>query len=230
MTSVGIHQPNFMPWLGYFRKISQSDKFIFLDSVKCSKNSYLNRNKFSTSKKFNDYFWLSCPLKKESYRKEISEVNVDSKFITKHLKHLKMRHSKTEEVDYLSHIIKTYQYFQKSDNFKIADLNVAIIKLTCEYLDIKTNFFLSSSTVHDYAKTKQLLVIDLIKSVDGNEYISGQGAKSYQDDDLFLKEGIKVVYYENRQNNLIKIKNESISMIDLILHFGIEECKKMILV
>ena len=109
MTSIGIHQPNFMPWLGYFRKIHQSDVFIFLNTVKCSKNSYLNRNKFSTSKKFNDYFWLTCPLKKESYKKDILNVNTNSSFIRKHINYFEMRHSKTKETQYLQEIIKTYE-------------------------------------------------------------------------------------------------------------------------
>lgn len=230
MTSIGIHQPNFMPWLGYFKKISQSDKFIFLDSVKCSKNSYLNRNRFSTSKKFNNHFWLSCPLKKESYKKNILDVNLDSSFILKHIKHLKMRHAKTKEFKYLEEIIKIYQSFEKNNIFKIVNLNIATIKLTCDFLDIKTDFLLSSQINPDQSKSKHFLLIDLIKIAGGKKYISGHGAKTYQEDDEFLKEEIKVCYLKHNQNKLVQINNENISMIDLILHFGIEECKKMILV
>ena len=39
------HQPNFLPWIGYFHKIANSDVFIILDEVQYSKNSVANRNK-----------------------------------------------------------------------------------------------------------------------------------------------------------------------------------------
>jgi len=229
MSIVGIHQPNFMPWIGYFKKISESDKFIFLDSVKCSKNSYFNRNKFSTSKKFDNSFWLSCPIKKDSYKKNLSDVVSSSEFLQKHVRHLKMRHSKTKESEYFKEIIETYSKFSANDHFKVADFNIEIIKLTCSFLDIKTKFFLSSSIDHDQSKSKQLLLIELIKRLEGKKYMSGTGAKAYQQDDLFLKESINLQYCKNVKNKSILINEENVSMIDLILHFGLDKCKKMIL-
>src|SRR3546814_3690829 len=40
---VAIHQPNYLPWLGYFHKIARADVFVFLDDVQFSKNGYTNR-------------------------------------------------------------------------------------------------------------------------------------------------------------------------------------------
>ena len=46
---VGIHQPNFFPWFGFFLKIARSDKFVFLDDAQTQKKggSYLNRTKIN---------------------------------------------------------------------------------------------------------------------------------------------------------------------------------------
>ena len=41
---VGIHQPNFIPWIGYFYKIYRSDIFVLLNDVQFVKNSYADRN------------------------------------------------------------------------------------------------------------------------------------------------------------------------------------------
>ena len=86
-----------MPWFGYFKKIQSSDKFVFLDDVKCSKNSYLNRNLFSTSKSLDKTFWLSCPMTKDNYKKKIQNAIVRPDFIKKHKKHFLLRHGKTKE-------------------------------------------------------------------------------------------------------------------------------------
>jgi hypothetical protein len=69
---VGIHQPNFIPWLGYFYKILKSDIFIILDDVQYTKNSFINRNKIKTP---NNSQWLTLPVKKQ-FGQLINEVEI----------------------------------------------------------------------------------------------------------------------------------------------------------
>ncbi|MEW6675226.1 MAG: WbqC family protein, partial [Nitrospirota bacterium] len=58
MKIVSIHQPYFMPWLGYFDKIQRSDYFVFLDTVQFKKNEFQNRNRIRTSQ---GTLWLTVP-------------------------------------------------------------------------------------------------------------------------------------------------------------------------
>ena len=71
---IAIHQPNFMPWLGYFKKIKDADIFVILDEVKGSKNSFLNRNVFSSNNCKNT-FWLGIPVSKKAYKNKIKNIN-----------------------------------------------------------------------------------------------------------------------------------------------------------
>ena len=64
MATIAIHQPNYLPWLGYFYKIANSDVFVFLDDVQFSKNSYTNRVQvFGKDEKMR---WLTVPVSAHS--------------------------------------------------------------------------------------------------------------------------------------------------------------------
>ena len=42
---VAIHQPNFLPWLGYFDKIARADVFVVLDDVQFPKRRDLGQSR-----------------------------------------------------------------------------------------------------------------------------------------------------------------------------------------
>ena len=55
-----IHQPAYLPWLGYFDRIARSDVHVVLDSVQFEKNSFINRNKIRTA---DGWCWLTVPVR-----------------------------------------------------------------------------------------------------------------------------------------------------------------------
>ena len=50
MTVVSIHQPEYLPWLGFFKKMMNSELFVFLDDVQFRKKGWQNRNRIRTNK------------------------------------------------------------------------------------------------------------------------------------------------------------------------------------
>lgn len=57
---VSIHQPHFLPWIGYFNKVLQSDAFVWLNYVQYRKNYYQNRTKVKNANE--ELFWLTLPV------------------------------------------------------------------------------------------------------------------------------------------------------------------------
>ena len=57
---IAIHQPNYIPWIGYFSKIKSSDHFVFLDDAQYSKNNYINRVKVLSPSGFGK--WITIPV------------------------------------------------------------------------------------------------------------------------------------------------------------------------
>ena len=81
-----IHQPDFMPWIGFFDKIKKSDVYIILDDVQFSRSGWTHRDKFlSKDRKIQ---WLTVPIKKKgNFFSKISDVQIDyqTNWIDKHL-------------------------------------------------------------------------------------------------------------------------------------------------
>ena len=71
--TVSIHQPNYLPWIGYFNKIVRSDTFVIFDDVQFpvgKKGFFGNRNKIKTN---NGELWLTVPVLDRSSRKNFND-------------------------------------------------------------------------------------------------------------------------------------------------------------
>src|SRR5450631_1867991 len=73
---VAIHQPAYLPWLGYFDRIAASDLFIFLDTVQFERNSFTNRNRIKTA---SGPIWLTVPVRLRGHMEKIlNEIEIDN--------------------------------------------------------------------------------------------------------------------------------------------------------
>ena len=59
MTALAIHQPHYLPWLGYLAKWAAADVFVFLDTVQYVRNGWQNRNRIKTAA---GPRWLTVPV------------------------------------------------------------------------------------------------------------------------------------------------------------------------
>ena len=186
---VGIHQPNFLPWLGYFYKIKKSDIFVFLDDVPFSKGSYTNRAKILIDNKKK---WLTVPvITSHRLGQSIQDVEIieNDSWRNKIMGLLQQAYGKHK---YYEEFVDTVKNVIIGCSRNLADINISLIKGICNFLDIKTNF-IRSSELKIQGKSTALLV-DLCKRLNANCYISGLGAKTYQDEDFFLKNDIDIEY------------------------------------
>ncbi|MBU1996568.1 MAG: WbqC family protein, partial [Candidatus Omnitrophica bacterium] len=91
---VSIHQPQYLPWLGYFDKIIRSDVFVLLDNVQFKKNDWQNRNKIKTSQGAQ---WITVPIIHD-FGQSISDTQTNNTVNWKeeHLKTLTINYSKSK--------------------------------------------------------------------------------------------------------------------------------------
>ncbi|MBI1846963.1 MAG: WbqC family protein [Candidatus Rokubacteria bacterium] len=71
---IAIHQPHYLPWLGYLAKWAAADLFVFLDTVQYEKNGWQNRNRIKTPQGAR---WLTVPVRAR-LGMPIADVAVDT--------------------------------------------------------------------------------------------------------------------------------------------------------
>ena len=76
MKTVCIHQPDFLPWLGFFDRLTQSDVFVVLDNVQFLRRGWHHRDKIKAS---NGEMWLTVPVKKSGrYEQLINQTEIEN--------------------------------------------------------------------------------------------------------------------------------------------------------
>lgn len=169
-----IHQPNFLPWIGYFYKILKCERFVFLDNVQYTKKSFINRNKIITSQ---GELWLTVAVFFH-FGQKIFEVKIDNSFDwrKKHLKTLELNYKKAPFFVEIYSLIEEVYYKDSWEN--ISELNIELILKICNYLNIEREF-IRSSDLGIGGKSTELLV-SVVKKLNGEIYLSGFGGAKYQ--------------------------------------------------
>ncbi len=216
MKTISIHQPGYLPWLGFFKKIQSSDIFVFLDDVQFEKNGWHNRNKIITTE---DSMWLTVPVHVK-LGMHLNKVRIDysSNWIKKHEKSIEMNYNKS------SFFKKYWPDFKKIYEKKyelLINLNLEIIKKSMEILNIKTETILSSSL--DIKEKKSTRILQICKSLNASAYIAGTLGKNYIDTNDFEKNSIDIIF-QNFQHPTYSQKSKlflpNMSIIDLLFNEG----------
>lgn len=186
---VTIHQPDFLPWLGFFDRYSRSDLYIVLDDVQFIRRGWHHRDKIKTS---GGSRWLTVPvLKKGNYHQYIKDVKIDYSvdWTRQHLNTLKNNYGKSPNFAIL--IENVASIYDKKYPFLI-DLNLNLISFVAELLAIDTPIRLSSDFHVTSSASERLL--ELVLAAGGSHYITGTGSRSYLDEKLFKSNNIDVIW------------------------------------
>ncbi|WP_394293355.1 WbqC family protein [Aeromonas rivipollensis] len=187
---ISIHQPAYLPWLGYIERIKKSDLFIFLDTVQFEKNSFTNRNLIKGA---NGPYWLTIPVKKKGHLNKSlldTEIVRDVDWRKSHLMSIKSSYSKSVEFhDKYAKISKLYN----NDEILLADLCFNHLLFWLDELQIKTKIVRSSSL--SISSRKSDLILDICQEVGATTYLSGPMGKNYLEENDFISNGIKLDYH-----------------------------------
>ncbi len=223
------HQPQFIPWLGYFSKIITSDTYIFLDDFKYSKFSLQTRNRIRAKNNRDNTDWLIIPVVKKTTTNTFATVKIDmdKPWKKKHLKSLKYSYQSSK---YFYEVYKDIEtIYNEFDDDNLIKFLMNFIKYGMDIFKIKTKILYDSKLKKNSQKSfnhKAKYLCDLTKANGHDAFLFGANANKYFDNDsseYFKKKNIKALYQEYMHPTYNHCHNSFVagcSFLDMLFNVG----------
>jgi hypothetical protein len=220
---VSIHQPCFMPWLGYLHRMARADVFVILDHVQFERANFQNR----TMIRMNDAArWLTLPVVQRSQKERILDKELDNRleghrhWSTVHFSTL--RHA-YREARFSSLYLPVLKEILCARWERLLDLNLALLEVLRDAFGIRTPMVKSSELGAQGAKSE--LILELCRKLGADTFLGGMGgSRDYLDREAFQRAGVGVVWQEFRHPAYPQCGSApfigGLSSIDLLLNCG----------
>lgn len=214
---VTIHQPEHLPWLGFFHKMALCDAYVILDSVQFSKNNYQNRNRLIDQNGL--VFWSTVPIRMVGHtEKRIADMEI-----------VNSQPWQRKTWDRIASAYRHHTYFKTlahevesifmGDHTRLVDLNIDLIEFFRRQLGICVPMVRSSTMKLNGSRSE--LLLSICKNLGADTYLSGPSGHSYLDKDLFLEAGVTLDYHTFKHPTyLAPTFQPYLSTLDLIFNHG----------
>jgi len=226
---IGILQPGYLPWLGFFDQMDKVDLFILLDTVQYTKNDWRNRNRIKT---FQGMQWLTVPISFKLGDTIAEALVVDSNWRRKHLRALELNYGSAKYFDWLFPDLKILLQARWTS---LSKLNFMLLSFLKKKLSISTKLVLMSyyidnkASIHTYITDKSkdikpnMRLVNICKEFGATEFLEGKSGCNYMDIKLFEKNGIHVEFHDFKHPVYPQLHGEFIpylSIVDLLFNCG----------
>ena len=226
-TVAAIHQPNYLPWLGYFHKIAQADVFVFLETVQFSKGSYTNRVQILRDGK---PAWLTQPIK-QALGQSIETVGFAEPDWPR--RHLDTLHGAYRGAAFFREIFPNLEALLiDAPQDSLAAANRHVIEGLAARLGLTPRFVRDGRLGVGRTDGGDRLVALVDAVAPGAVYLSGKGGASYQDETKFAKAGLTLHYSAFAPRPYPQMGGGAfvpgLSIVDALFSLGIEGTRALI--
>lgn len=226
---VGIMQPYFLPYIGYFQLMRVVDKFVVYDNIEFTKKGWINRNRMLQNGS-DEYFTI--PLKKGSDFLFIKERFLSDDFEKESSKMLRKIESNYRKAPFFNQcfpLIEEIFFYEEKNLFEFIYRSLVKIK---DFLDIKTPLIISSSLPREIEMLKsQDKVIAICKEIKSTAYINAIGGMELYSKEHFASKGIDLKFIKSKPIEYKQFNNNFVpwlSIIDVLMFNSIEEIQNML--
>jgi hypothetical protein len=227
---VAIHQPNFLPWLGFFDKLARADVFVLLDNVqfpRTSKGTWINRVKLLIGGRA---AWATVPVvRAQGSTLPIADVRIDDaqqwrRKLLRTIEHNYRRAPAFDEVFPLVGELVT------TPADRIADFNERNVRLVAEELGLDTGKLVRSSALPASGQSTDLL-IELTLAAGGGAYLFGGDAYRYQEDAKFAERDVDLIeqrFEHPTYPQPVEPFVPGLSVVDALMNCGIAATRSLV--
>lgn len=226
---VSIHQPHFLPWIGYFNKVLQSDAFVWLNYVQYRKNYYQNRTKVKNANE--ELLWLTLPVHAK-HDTVIDQVMIaDSRW--------RVRISKTVEqcyrkAPYFAECWPTLSAAIIGAPDSLDKANYQMFLALMQLLEVNQVRVIRAEEIPVASSDPTRRLVETCRYLGASRYIAGRGGHNYLRAEEFEKDGIAVIWQEFDPGRLVYPQLGAkfvpgLSVIDCIFNLGPAKARELIL-
>ena len=221
---LGIMQPYFLPYIGYFQLIQLVDVYVIADDLNFIKNSYIKKNSILDN---GAPALISLELIGASQNKLINEIDVGNN-TDKVLTAIQRRYSKAP---YFKDIFPLLQTILSSKEKNLARfLGYSLMEIS-SYLGMQTKILYSSEIEKNNDLKFDARIMDICKRVGADHYINAIGGQELYDKDKFAREGINLSFIDTKEIAYKQFDKEfvpNLSIVDVIMFNSKEESRELL--
>ena len=225
---VVIHQPDFVPYLGFFHRFLYADFYIALDHVQYvngSNRAWTNRDKIKTAQ---GEKWLTISVKKAPRYTAINQIQLspDTDWRQNNLHLLKQNY---RNAPFYGELMPEIESLYARPFHLLRDFNMASIEMLMDLLDVRISWVWSSRL--EPIGTKNELLVDLLKKVSATHYLSGGGARDYFQPESFATAGIEVIWQDFTPPKYMQQFGEFVpylSALDVLFNYGRTDSREIL--
>jgi hypothetical protein len=213
---VFVHQPEYIPWLGFFDKLARCDTYVIYDDAQYQHGGFHNRNRIRTPQ---GWEWLTVPIM-HGHPQTIKDVKIaDHQWKNRQIDKITLCYDRTP---YFKEYFPILKEAITQNHELLINLNLHLIKVITEVLKIKVPMLRSSEFPYDGEEKTEKLV-SMCKFLGADAYLCGSGGKAYVNEALFAEAKIKVQYH-SYMHPIYRQRFEgfqpNMSIIDLLFNVG----------
>ena len=227
MLKLGIMQPYFVPYIGYWQLMNAVDAYVIYDDVNFINRGWINRNRILIGK---EPKYINLELVAASQNKLINQIDIvdDPKNRQKLLRSLELNYKKApyyyETMELLFKILNCHQS-------NLALFLFEQIVLIAEYLEMDTKFVLSSSLPKDNFLKGQDKIIDICHCMSADEYYNSIGGRSLYSREKFAENNISLKFLETENVVYKQLQDKfysNLSIIDVMMFNSKTEIQRLL--
>jgi len=221
---LGIMQPYFLPYIGYFQLIKAVDKYVIYDDVNYINKGWINRNNILLN---GQKYLFTLSLLGASQNKLINEIFVEENQ-SKLLKTLETAYKKAPYFENIFPLIQNIFDYEYKNLGKFVGNSIIQI---ADYLNIKTDFIYSSAIKKENTLKGQEKILYICKTLNATKYINAIGGQELYDKEIFKQNNIELNFLQTQIVDYKQFKNDFVpylSILDVLMFNSVEEIGKML--